>query len=90
MRHAVRQRAITALESKHVYLLLDPSIGWTDLPLWAPRNVRSPSFAPILHPRQVAEILRERTVEFYRLFYHQAPTAAQLDMLLHEPGTLPK
>ena len=34
--------------------------------------------------------LRERVTRFHRLFYHQAPTEAQLDAMLGEPGVLPK
>lgn len=30
--------------------------------------------------------LRAKVAEFHRLFYHRAPTTAQLDALLGEPG----
>lgn len=52
-----------------------------DLIVWAGK---------LLEPEAFDVDLRAKAREFHRRFYHRAPTEAQLDSLLGEPGVLPK
>ena len=44
----------------------------------------------LLYPHLFTEDLHAKTAEFYRLFYHREPDAAQLDALLGERGVMPR
>jgi iron complex transport system substrate-binding protein len=85
-----RWRAISAVRAKRVFLAPHLPFGWFDYPPGANRIIGLYWAGKILYPDLFPEDLRAKTAEFYRLFYHREPTAAQLDALLGEPGVMPK
>ena len=82
--------SIAAVRKKRVYLSPHLPFGWFDYPPGANRLIGLEWLAQILYPRLFGFDLRRDTAEFYRRFYHQEPTAAQLDTLLAEPGVAPR
>jgi iron complex transport system substrate-binding protein len=85
-----RWGAVAALRAKRVYLAPHLPFGWFDFPPGANRIIGLYWAGKILYPELFPEDLRAKTAEFYRLFYHRAPSEAQLDALLGEPGVLPR
>ena len=85
-----RWRAIAAVRSKRVHLSPHLPFGWFDFPPGANRIIGLYWAGKILYPELFRDDLRAKTTEFYRLFYHQEPGAAQLDALLGEPGVMPR
>jgi len=85
-----RWSSISALRSKRVHLSPHLPFGWFDFPPGANRIIGLYWAGKILYPESFRDDLRAKTVEFYRLFYHQDPSAAQLDALLGEPGVMPR
>jgi iron complex transport system substrate-binding protein len=85
-----RWGAIAALRARRVYLSPHLPYGWFDFPPGANRITGLYWVGKILYPDLFPEDLRAKTAEFYRLFYHRAPDAAQLDALLGEPGVMPQ
>ena len=76
---------------KRVYLSPHLPFGWFDFPPGANRLLGIWWAGKLLYPQAFADVdLRAKVTEFHRRFYHQAPTAAQLDALLGEPGVLPQ
>lgn len=86
-----RWRAVAAVERKQVFLSPHLPFGWFDFPPGANRLLGVWWAGKLLYPAAFRDIdLRAKVSEFHRLFYHQAPTAQQLEALLGEPGVLPK
>lgn len=82
--------AVAALKTKRVFLSPHLPFGWFDYPPGANRLIGLVWLSQVLYPDLFAHDLRRETAEFYRLFYRQEPTAAQLDRLLGEPGVAPR
>jgi len=85
-----RWQGVAAVRAGRVHLAPHLPFGWFDFPPGANRLLGLYWAGLLLYPRAFPADLRPRIVEFHRLFYHQAPTPAQLDALLGEPGVLPK
>jgi iron complex transport system substrate-binding protein len=85
-----RWGSIAAVRAKRVHLSPHLPFGWFDFPPGANRIIGLYWAGKILYPALFRDDLRAKTTEFYRLFYHQAPSAAQLDALLGETGVLPR
>ena len=86
-----RWRGVKAVQTKRVYLAPNLPFGWFDFPPGANRLLGLWWAGKLLYPREFADVdLRAKVSEFHRMFYHRAPTAAQLDALLNEPGVLAK
>ncbi len=86
-----RWRAVKAVAAKRVYLSPHLPFGWFDFPPGANRLLGIWWAGKLLYPREFADVdLRAKVAEFHRRFYHRAPTAAQLDAMLGEPGVLPR
>jgi len=85
-----RWRAVKAVAAKRVYLSPHLPFGWFDFPPGANRLLGVWWAGKLLYPKEFDLDLRAKVTEFHRLFYHQEPSAAQLDALLGEPGVLPK
>ena len=82
--------SVSAVRKKRVYLSPHLPFGWFDYPPGANRLIGLEWLAQILYPQLFRFDLKRDTAEFYRRFYHQEPTAAQLDTLLAEPGVAPR
>jgi iron complex transport system substrate-binding protein len=85
-----RWRAVKAVEAKRVHLSPHLPFGWFDFPPGANRLLGIWWAGKLLYPKEFDVDLRAKVTEFHRLFYHQEPSAAQLDALLGEPGVLPR
>jgi len=85
-----RWQSIAAVRAKRVHLSPHLPFGWFDFPPGANRLLGMYWAGKLLYPSAFPEDLRPRVTEFHRLFYHQAPSAAQLEQLLGEPGVLPR
>ncbi|MBC7944844.1 MAG: iron ABC transporter substrate-binding protein [Burkholderiales bacterium] len=79
-----RWRSIEAVKKRRVYLSPHLPFGWFDFPPSLNRLIGLQWLAQVFYPRLFDYDLRARTREFYRLFYHREPTAAQLDSLLQD------
>ncbi len=79
-------QGVKAVRDKRVYLEPLYPFGWVDEPPGANRIIGLRWLAKLLYPRLFPEDLRAETKRFYELFYHQAPTDAQLDQLLAPAG----
>jgi iron complex transport system substrate-binding protein len=75
-------QGVKAVQDKRVYLEPLYPFGWIDEPPGVNRTIGIRWLAKLLYPRIFPEDLRAETKRFYELFYHQAPTDAQLDQLL--------
>jgi iron complex transport system substrate-binding protein len=75
-------QSVAAVRDKRVYLAPDLPFGWIDVPPSANRLIGLRWLAKMLYPELFPEDLRAETRRFYTLFYHQAPTDAQLNALL--------
>lgn len=86
-----RWRAVEAVHRKQVYLSPHLPFGWFDFPPGPNRLLGIWWAGKLLEPEAFADVdLREKAREFHRRFYHRAPTEAQLDAMLGEPGVLPR
>jgi iron complex transport system substrate-binding protein len=85
-----RWQGVAAVRAKRVHLSPHLPFGWFDFPPGANRLLGLYWAGKMLYPKAFPEDLRPRVTEFHRLFYHQAPTGAQLEAMLGEPGVLPK
>ena len=81
---------VAAVRAKRVHLSPHLPFGWFDFPPGANRLLGLYWAGKLLYPKAFQEDLRPIVTEFHRRFYHQAPTPAQLDALLGEPGVLPR
>jgi iron complex transport system substrate-binding protein len=79
-------QGVEAVRDKRVYLEPLNPFGWVDEPPGPNRLIGLRWLAHLLYPRLFPEDLRAETKRFYELFYHQAPTDAQLDQLLGNSG----
>ena len=79
---------VRAVKAKRVYLSPHLPFGWFDFPPGPNRLIGLQWLAKILYPDLFKEDLRPKILEFYRLFYHREPNAAQLATLLAD-GTMP-
>ena len=82
--------SVTAVRTKRVYLSPHLPFGWFDYPPGANRLVGLLWLSEILYPQLFRHDLKRETAEFYRRFYHQAPSEEQLARLLGEPGVAPR
>ena len=79
-------QGVKAVREKHVYLEPAYPFGWVDEPPGVNRIIGLRWLAKLLYPQLFPEDLRAETKRFYELFYHQAPSDAQLDQLLGQAG----
>ncbi len=83
---AVRQdplwRDVPAVKAGRVHLSPTLPFGWVDFPPSVNRLIGLRWLAKLLYPAQFPEPLRPAVADFYRRFYHRAPSGAQLDRLL--------
>jgi iron complex transport system substrate-binding protein len=75
-------RGVKAVRDHRVYLSPGLPFGWIDAPPAANRLIGLRWLGKMLYPALFPEDLRAETRKFYTLFYHQAPSDAQLDALL--------
>jgi iron complex transport system substrate-binding protein len=75
-------RGVKAVRDHRVYLLPRLPFGWFDSPPAANRLIGVRFLAATLYPDVFPHDLRETTSEFYRRFYHERLSEAQLDRLL--------
>jgi iron complex transport system substrate-binding protein len=73
---------VRAVREGRVYLVPQAPFPWVDFPPSVNRLIGLKWLGRVLYPEQFPEDLRQETRAFYTLFYHQAPTEAQLDALL--------
>jgi iron complex transport system substrate-binding protein len=85
-----RWQGVAAVRAKRVHLSPHLPFGWFDFPPGPNRLLGLYWAGKLLYPRAFPEDLRPMIVEFHSRFYHQAPTPAQLEALLGEPGVLPR
>ena len=74
---------VPAVKAGRIYLAPSFPFGWIDFPPSINRLVGLRWLARILYPRAFPEDLRPIVRDFYTRCYHQAPSEAQLDQLLH-------
>jgi iron complex transport system substrate-binding protein len=82
--------SVSAVRAKRVYLSPHLPFGWFDYPPGANRLIGLLWLAEILYPKVFHPDLKHEVTQFYRLFYHQAPSAQQVEGILAEPGVAPK
>jgi iron complex transport system substrate-binding protein len=75
-------KSVRAVREGRVYLVPQAPFPWVDFPPSVNRLIGLRWLGRILYPDLFTEDLRQETRVFYTLFYHQAPTEAQLDALL--------
>ena len=73
---------VRAVREGRVYLVPQVPFPWVDAPPSVNRLIGLKWLGRIFYPEQFPEDSRQETRAFYTLFYHQAPTEAQLDALL--------
>lgn len=82
-------RAVSAVAQRRLYLSPHLPFGWFDFPPGPNRLLGAWWAGRLLYPQAFADVdLAQKVVEFHRRFYHRAPSTAQLDALLGEPGVL--
>jgi len=82
--------SVSAVRKKRVYLSPHLPFGWFDYPPGPNRVVGLLWLSEILYPQLFRHDYKRAVAEFYRRFYHQAPTDEQLAALLSEPGVAPR
>jgi len=83
-------QGVTAVRRKRVYLSPHLPFGWFDYPPGANRLIGLLWLAEILYPDHFRHDYPREIAQFYRLFYHQEPTAEQIGRMLAEPGVAPR
>jgi iron complex transport system substrate-binding protein len=73
---------VRAVRDGRVFLVPQAPFPWVDFPPSVNRLIGLKWLGRIFYPEQFPEDARQETRAFYTLFYHQAPTEAQLDALL--------
>jgi iron complex transport system substrate-binding protein len=81
---------VSAVRKKRVYLSPHVPFGWFDYPPGPNRVIGLAWLAEVLYPQLFRHDFKREVTEFYRRFYHQAPTEEQLARLLSEPGVSPR
>ncbi len=74
--------SIAAVKSGRVYLSPKLPFGWVDYPPAVNRLIGLWWLGKIFYPDRFPEDIKALTRDFYTLFYHVTPTAAQLDRVL--------
>jgi iron complex transport system substrate-binding protein len=82
--------SVEAVRKKRVYLSPHLPFGWFDFPPGANRLVGLLWLSDILYPATFQHDLKKEVAQFYKLFYQQEPTPAQVESLLSEPGVSPR
>ena len=82
--------SVEAVRGKRVYLSPHLPFGWFDFPPGANRLIGLLWLADILYPATFDYDMKKEVARFYRVFYQQEPTAAQIGALLSEPGVAPR
>lgn len=75
--------AMPAVKAGRLYLAPALPFGWIDFPPSLNRLIGLRWLTRVLYPAVFTEDLRPIVRDFYSRFYHQAPTAAQLEQLLN-------
>ncbi len=78
--------AIAAVKSGRVYLSPKLPFGWVDYPPAVNRLIGLWWLAKIFYPDRFPEDIKTLARNFYTMFYHVTPTAAQLDRALAGGG----
>jgi len=73
---------VKAVQQRRVYLVPGQPFRWVDEPPAANRLIGLRWLAKLLYPALYPEDMRDEVRRFYELFYHQAPSAEQVDALL--------
>lgn len=81
--------AMPAIRAGRLHLSPALPFGWIDFPPSLNRLIGLRWLARVLYPEAFPEDLRPIVRDFYSRFYHQAPTAAQLEQLLNTAPSLP-
>jgi iron complex transport system substrate-binding protein len=79
-------RELPAVKAGRFHLAPNVPFGWIDFPPSINRLIGLRWLARILYPQAFPEDLRPIVRDFYTRCYHQAPSEAQLDQLLHTAG----
>jgi iron complex transport system substrate-binding protein len=74
--------SVAAVRDKRVHLSPKMPFGWVDFPPSVNRLIGLWWLAKILYPEHFREDLRMLTRDFYTMFYHVAPSGAQVDRVL--------
>lgn len=80
--------SVSAVRKKRVYLSPHLPFGWFDYPPGANRLIGLLWLSEILYPDLFRHDLRREVSEFYKRFYHRAPSEDQVTSLLAEPGVV--
>ena len=75
-------KSVRAVREGRVFLVPQAPFPWIDFPPSVNRLIGLRWLGRVFHPELFPEDLRQETRAFYTLFYHRAPTEAQLDGLL--------
>lgn len=75
-------QAVKAVKTGNVHLSPKMPFGWVDFPPSVNRLIGLWWLAKILYPDRFPEDMTKLTREFYTLFYHRTPTAAQIGHVL--------
>ncbi len=78
-------REAQAVRQGHVHFVPDLPFSWLDEPPAPNRLLGLLWLGRLLYPAVFVQDMRAETRRFYELFYHQAPSDAQLDALLSDP-----
>lgn len=81
-----RWRGIRAVATDRVFLAPEYPFGWFDRPPSVNRLIGIRWLLNLLYPNAVKRDLRDAVGDFYDLFYHRRPSAAELDALLATAG----
>ena len=81
--------AMLAIRTGRFHLSPALPFGWIDFPPSLNRLIGLRWLTRVLYPEAFPEDLRPVVRDFYSRFYHQAPTAAQLEQLLNTASPLP-
>lgn len=77
-----RWSQLGAVRAGRVYLAPELPFPWFDRPPSANRLIGALWLARLLYPDSAQGLLEQQVSEFYALFYHHEPSAAQLEALL--------
>lgn len=75
-------KSVRAVREGRVYLVPQAPFPWIDFPPSVNRLIGLRWLGRVFYPELFPEDLRQETRAFYTLFYHRAPSEAQLDGLL--------
>jgi iron complex transport system substrate-binding protein len=78
-------RRLTAVETRRVHFVPDLPFSWLDDPPAANRLIGLPWLGKLLYPSLFPDDIRAEARRFYRLFYQQEPSDAQLAGLVADP-----